>query len=109
MVAALTERALHCFKVLPKAFVHGKQLGVSYSHCYFGFCSNLFYVSMASVMSLVICLLPLCTLSGNDMAKGVPHQANAPSEQYSIDTTVLGRVMYRFVRNVKEEMQRLKK
>ena len=63
---------------------------------------------MMSVVCIAYVLLVLCT--GKGIAEGVPHhQVRSSSEQYRIDTTLMGRVMYRFVRNIREEVKRLMK
>ena len=64
--------------------------------------------ALVSISTLHCVRSPFC--AGNGVAKGVPEQQlHSSSEQYRIDTTLMGRVMYRFVRNIKEEVKRLMK
>ena len=64
--------------------------------------------ALVSISTLHCVRSSLC--AGNGVAKGVPEQQlHSSSEQYRIDTTLMGRVMYRFVRNIKEEVKRLMK
>ena len=66
---------------------------------------------MTSVVCIITCVY-VCPLlcAGNSIAKEVPeHKVHSSSEQHGIDTTLMGRVMYRFVKNMREEMKRLMK